>query len=423
MSKPSVISIAELDRLAGFETKPTPITKSNHNDALARVKFKNNLTTQTYLDKWTAAIPELSSKSKTEINHMIDSYFDCGTLNKPEKCGGILADATIKRACCRGLVGAKNPVTVRIPIPVEGNTDSINKEIEQKFKYIDKQIVIEPEMCQSVLGMPLKDGVPDMSSNKVFKQCDDFYQVYCDNMLEFYYAEKGNRQFDPEEWRRYKPECACFGPVNYYGRESDLNSIPKKCFMTGCDESNRNVYIDYNSRKGPCSTTICNAIFDASNITAGGSATLNPTVTQQCGQDTRTLRENGVITHPETKPIDQSSSNKPVDQKPVDQKPVDQKPVEQKPVDQKPVEQVNETPSESNNSIAPIEKPSESNITNPIESNTNPNDTSPIDNNTIESNTPAQSITKNQWIIIGVIGGLVLLIIVVLVIVALKKKK
>lgn len=189
---------------------------------------------------------------------------------------GILNQTTIKRACCNNLnrpgVTTDNfPVTVRIPIPANYDFGSNPlADTWKKFGYIDKTITVPKSMCGNV------GGTFDYNSN----QCQDFMALYCNNVKAFYKDEVATLggKYSDDEFANYKPECACYGDQPPYL----TGALPAVCFAPGCDPNNNQVFQDTNSRKN-CTVTICQSNFNASGLSAGGSANINSKVNQQCG--------------------------------------------------------------------------------------------------------------------------------------------
>lgn len=225
-------------------------------DALVYAEIPNNISDTNELADLANSV-QIAASSTSEISNNLSQY---------------LSETTIKRACCLGRAGppkADNStgIRVRIPIPTGYNVKGdVQGEIENKFGFIDKMVYVPENMCSSTY-----------SPGSAY--CDNFYEIYCSNMREFYETENGGN-FDEIEFSKYKPECACYSKP-----KEGYNSIPPKCYMMNCNQGVAGLYLDPLSRtSGPCNMTICNAIFQASGLSAGGSMDVNNQVQQNCGQ-------------------------------------------------------------------------------------------------------------------------------------------
>jgi len=241
-------------------------------DALTYSEIRNNMTDNDSLDMWRG---QLFTTSGTLTDKQV-----------ADKLDQILSSTTIKRACCLGnnLIGDNTKplkVNVRIPIPT-GMTDlpAINK----KFGYYDRVVYVPRSMC----GQYVKSDKRDVNYNN---QCDDFYQLYCANMLDLFQSEKkamgNNSSVDPVEFLQYKPECACY---NVY-KQFQNNGVPlsPRCLMyPSCSDANNDtnsVYMDPLSRQ-QCpqnlNLTVCSQIVDLTGVGAGGNIGVSPELSNQC---------------------------------------------------------------------------------------------------------------------------------------------
>jgi hypothetical protein len=158
-------------------------------------------------------------------------------------------------------------VKVRIPIPSDINFDlKINGDFKQEFGFIDKIVYVPESKCDPIW-------------EKHTPYCNNFYTVYCRNMLKDY-KQQNDGKFDSDEWLQYKNECACYGELP----NESFRNIPPKCFQPGCQISSTSIYLDPRSKKEDCNLTICQAIFDAKGVTSGGAANIDSKVEQNCGQ-------------------------------------------------------------------------------------------------------------------------------------------
>jgi hypothetical protein len=291
-------------------------------DALAYSYIKNNLT----------------------LNQM-ESYPLLGSITVPEPTnpdGGftdLLSNTTIKRACCVGYASLDGSdsyqVKVRIPVPKNYDVKStINATLSGKFGYIDKVINIPTSMCPS-------------GYKKKTNQCDNFMEVYCDNVYQMYKNEIKSlgTTYSDKEFATLKPECAC-----YTDRPSYIGTgISPQCYATNCGGATNGSYLS--SSVLPCTAVMCNQIFDTHDMKVGGNVNINVASEQACGSeytggittkqvDGKTTASGGSVT-PSTgsnnptgydKPaVDKLAVNKPTVDKPAVDKPAVDKPAVDKP--------------------------------------------------------------------------------------------
>jgi hypothetical protein len=104
----------------------------------------------------------------------------------------IMAYQTIKRGCCRmGPEDDKIPVDVQMPLPsnVKPNEDLPAGRVYKKYNIHDIPVTITKKMCEKAKEYKRGSG-----------SCNNFYVVYCKNMMkEYLRANNGN--FDYEEFR------------------------------------------------------------------------------------------------------------------------------------------------------------------------------------------------------------------------------
>lgn len=180
----------------------------------------------------------------------------------------ILSETPIKLACCKRMNNNDNSIkNINVRVPVNPTIKSINPNVN-KFGFQYSRINIPENSCPSNLYQNTKD-------------CNNFYGVYCDNIINYMEQENIDVQ---KELINYAPECACYAPQT----QGYPPTTPSVCYKNGCDiTSNPNVYLDPNSRDGDsqktCSLTICNSINDFSGITVGGNANITPQTKNQCG--------------------------------------------------------------------------------------------------------------------------------------------
>jgi len=193
---------------------------------------------------------------------------------KENQLNNILKYTTLKRACCLGV----DKVKVRIPKP-EGavyDPNSYTDQTAQKYGYYDKYITIPKSLCDTY--------VPGYNKNTSdgLNRCEDFYSVYCGNMIQEYNAQN-NGNFNAQEFSEYKPECICYSPTPEFLK--DYPPQPSKCLYSSCNPGNQGVWIDKLSRGfGDCSgLTICNANIDISQVESGRDTSILNQIQQNCG--------------------------------------------------------------------------------------------------------------------------------------------
>ena len=224
-------------------------------DALVYSEINNNIVDTEQLQNLANEV-NITASNLTDIQSKLNGY-----LNK----------TTIKRACCMGRAGANKGdgstgVAVRIPIPTNYDTNQdLNKNMENQFGFIEKTVYVSQELC-------------DPLWQKYQPYCDNFMSVYCANQTKLF-TDANNGSFDQGNWKLYSKECSCYAPPN-----PSYASAPRTCYMNGCADGDSGVYVDPSSRGKQCDMTVCTSILNAAGITAGGSANINSTVTQNCGQ-------------------------------------------------------------------------------------------------------------------------------------------
>ncbi len=233
------------------------------NDALGYARTSTNLTP---LEAHNKTNVQFAATDNGDITPQINSFLD---------------KTTIKRACCMGRAGPKNPndltstgVKVKIPIPTGYNTANTGNPMYDKFGYIEKTVYIPQELCDA------------NSLEQYNSYCDSFMDVYCANQFKVFQEMLGDEKDDGSIWTQYLPECSCYG----YQDNPIYKNAQHNCFMIGCSGAAKhsNVYLSPDSRKDgdvlPCSATFCSSVVNASDITAGGNANFNTAVQQNCGQ-------------------------------------------------------------------------------------------------------------------------------------------
>lgn len=231
-------------------------------NALALTTYENEVTDPGILSSWTNLLyspgyQNLQFTTQEQTNASI------------QKVNQLLDKTALKKACCLG----STSINVRIPVPEDVVFDNTPPAIIAKqYGYYDVPVTITPEMCNEL--------VPGFNTNNGYAKCDDFFQTYCDNMIdEFKKLNNGN--FDYETFSIFKPECICFMPKPSWITQSAPN-VSSKCIFPGCGDYS-GTWVDKQSRTGDCNETICNVNFNISNITAEEYASIISKITQNCG--------------------------------------------------------------------------------------------------------------------------------------------
>jgi len=234
----------------------------NNLDALIFASSKFNIDK----DNWT----KLCNANKFSSISQSCISFDDDVKN----FNNILDKTTLKRACClkkeNALDNTMYEIDVRIPIPTDYKVDTTTNKgiLENKYGYIDKTILVPKQMCNT---LTLSE-----------EYCNNFYKIYCLNALDEY--KRGNNgKFDSIEFQNFKNECSCYGDIPPE-ITNIVPGIPPKCVLPGCDISG-DVYVDPISKKSDCDITICQAIINEKDISAGGDTGIVNKITQKCGQN------------------------------------------------------------------------------------------------------------------------------------------
>ena len=222
-----------------------------------------------------SSISNILSADKTHaLKKLLTGVADDKQLNQ------LLDNTTIKRGCCmRKKTGDKATVKVKIPRPATYPIE-VKGTVEDRFNYIEKIVTIDANVCDSKEYELYSPQSTD---------CNDFMQSYCQNVKEDYVSMLDkSKSFDQSEWSSYSPECSCYGQTaeeSAPGVFTGLN-VPPKCYMPSCGASTS--YIDPKSSAGECNMTICNALFQASDLAAGNNISVQSKVEQNCGQQKKT---------------------------------------------------------------------------------------------------------------------------------------
>lgn len=213
-----------------------------------------------------ATLSELGTKNYQVLNNIIKDYNPNDIEMTQNAFDELLKSGPLKTSCCfrnKDDDGKRN-VLVRIPLNPNENVDSQLKKFDFKFKS---------------LTIPENSCPVDYYSGS--NECNTFFDVYCSNLV----SEFNKLDLPLDNFTKYAPECACYAP------KTDVQKIypdntPPACYKTNCDNViNPIAYVDPISRNNPCDLTICNNIFNANNIVAGGNVRIDAKLENACGSN------------------------------------------------------------------------------------------------------------------------------------------
>jgi hypothetical protein len=211
-------------------------------------------------------LSELGTKNYQTINNII-KYYNPNDIEMTQSAfNELLTSSPLKTGCCfRNKDDEKQRnVLVRVPLNPNENVDTQLKKFDFKFK----SLTIPENSCPT-----------DYYSGS--NECNTFFDVYCSNLV----SEFNKLNLPLDNFTKYAPECACYAP------KTDVQKIypdntPPACYKTNCDNViNPIAYVDPISRNNPCDLTVCNNIFNANNITAGGNVTIDAKLENACGNN------------------------------------------------------------------------------------------------------------------------------------------
>ena len=209
--------------------------------------FTNNLNDEKYLKN-------ISNKYNNVFKNVTTNSAISNDINR------ILEDAPLKLSCCN-TKDLNNLTSYNFKVPLNPNNKDVNTK---QFDYQYQNIKIPPNSCPT-------------NYNKYNSNCNAFMNIYCDNM----YKEFKKLNLEEKDFTKYSPECGCYAPDTKEQKMFPLG-IPSKCYKNDCID-NTISYLNPNSQNQTCSTTICQNIVNAVDISAGGAATLSSNLVNNCG--------------------------------------------------------------------------------------------------------------------------------------------
>jgi hypothetical protein len=240
-------------------------------------------------------LSELGTRNYQVLNNIIKDYNPNDVEMTQKAFDELLKSSPLKTGCCfrNNNDDSQRNVLVRIPLNPNENVDSQLKKFDFKFK----SLTIPKNSCPTKFYAGSND-------------CNTFFDVYCTNLVNEF--NKLNLPLD--NFTKYAPECACYAPKTKV-QEIYPETTPPSCYKTNCDNIiNPIAYIDPISRNNQCNLTVCNNIFNANNITAGGNVSIDAKLENACGDN---------LPIDNTKPKPDNTKPKPDDSKP---KPDDNEP-------------------------------------------------------------------------------------------------
>jgi hypothetical protein len=220
--------------------------------------YKNNITDYDTLYK-------IGTSNYTALNNIIPNYNPNDIESTKKAFNTLLEQSPKKIGCCFRQKGDDSKRTVLARTPLNPDDKTITPPFDQydfKFKSLD----IPAGTCP----VTYFGGSTD---------CNAFFDVYCKNVIN----EFQKKNFKPEDFTKYAPECACYAPKTEL-QQIYPDNTPPACYKNGCDNIiNPTCYIDPISRAQPCDITVCQNIFNAQVGNVGGNVIIDPKLENTCG--------------------------------------------------------------------------------------------------------------------------------------------
>jgi hypothetical protein len=170
-------------------------------------------------------------------------------LTKATKVPDIMRHTTIKRGCCRfNAANTTDDTKIEVDVRLPGEHDPDSEHMERKFGYIDKTVNFKAGMCKL-------DAKPYIKYD-INEQCDKFMDIYCANIHKEY-ADLAGDKYNPFEFARYKPECACYVDPNKVPGVLDIPGMDgnPQCWFKPCTYAS--AYLKPGIRKGDGTADKC----------------------------------------------------------------------------------------------------------------------------------------------------------------------
>jgi hypothetical protein len=193
----------------------------------------------------------------------------------------ILKYYNIRRACCLQVQDPKKENNyiikslVNAPAGHKFQNTAVGRFYKNANKY-DKTLSIPKSLCERTYTNPTGAG------------CQNFYAVYCSNLIQQYKKINGNLA----GFEELRPECGCYIPIPEYIKKAGINA-PPVCISPPCNRK-KGIFLDQVSAdpNADCQVLLCNASTKLSDIT-GKNVNIDGKITQVCGGTLVTNVNNG----------------------------------------------------------------------------------------------------------------------------------
>ena len=206
----------------------------------------------------------LSDLGHNNFNKLLEYLNINKNLDVDKQLDDILKNTTIKRGCC--LTNSSDNIVkikIRFPLHEKFKANDYNY-IFNKYKFIDYYITFNRSLCNN-------------DYYRESEKCDNFYRLYCENILSFFKKENKNI-FNQNDFVNYKNECACYGEKPDY----IIGDIQSNCYKDGCNSDDKNIYVDKSSRE-KCATTFCIQAINYNKLDISGDMNTNTKLQNFCG--------------------------------------------------------------------------------------------------------------------------------------------
>ena len=201
----------------------------------------------------------------------------------------VLENTPLKLACCKRTPTDNTQKLAKIFTSISPDVNSANETLGN-LNWQNAQFIVPDNTCPTNLFKSSND-------------CNVFFASYCANTYDYLHS-KG---LTDKQKLLQIPECACYFP-NTKEQEFYPAGTPAVCYKDGCNSGE--AYIDPSSLQPDgtikqCDLTVCQNIINTSGLSAGGSATIDPTLENNCGQYVDTIGS----TSPTTPTVPTSSTS------------------------------------------------------------------------------------------------------------------
>lgn len=209
-------------------------------------------------------LKSLGTRNYPVFNNIVADYNPNDESSTKIAFTELLTKAPLKTACCFRAKDNNSQTSVLARVPLNPNED-----VDPLFKNFDFKL--------KSLNIPENACPVDYYGGST--NCNAFFDVYCKNVVN----EFNKLNLTADKFIYYAPECACYAPKTKI-QEIYPENTPPACYKTNCDNIIDPIaYVDPISRNNPCDITVCNNVFNASNIKAGGNITIDAKLENICG--------------------------------------------------------------------------------------------------------------------------------------------